>query len=64
VTVTPGWRQRTAFGQRLGVEHVEVGVRELLGIERGDEIRDDYVRAAREVDHPGAFREEGKSFFV
>jgi len=41
-------------GQRLGLEHVEVGVRESAGIERGEEVALDELRAATDVDDAGA----------
>ena len=36
-------------GQRLGLEHVQVGVRELARVQRRDEVGFDEVRAARDA---------------
>jgi hypothetical protein len=41
--------------QRLLVEYVEPGVGEVAGVEGGDEIGDDDVRAAGDVDEAAAF---------
>src|SRR4051794_11698125 len=52
--------ERIARRQRLRLEHVEVGMREMAGVERADEIRRHDVAAARQVDETAVLPDEAE----
>ena len=63
VTVMPGCAQSgLSAGSGSGLEHVQVGVREVAGVERREQVGDDDVAAAREVDEAAVLLDRVKVF--